>query len=195
MGPGSPTEYGYLDQLLREIKATLPPDVIQESLGVSIHNYFYQGQNPLERVRRIYQQTTNILGQMPIYITEAGLNQNRMRFYPDAVIRDETLRYLQMPIDDLPITVNNWWVIGNRAFRGPPLPEHVSVFEDFETSAWRKEADTITPVYDAVSRLAQQTRKERPVRARILSGVTTAKPRRDGMNLREHREMYGVART
>jgi hypothetical protein len=161
MGPGSPTEDGYLDRLLRDIKVTLPPDIIRESLGVCIHNYFSQGQDPLERVRRIYRQVTNILGQMPIYIGEAGLNQNRMHFYPDAVIRDETLRYLQMPLSDLPVLVNNWWLIGNRVFRGPPLPEHADVFEDFETSAWRKEAGKTTPVYDAVAKLAQPIRKER----------------------------------
>jgi hypothetical protein len=158
MGPGSPTEFTYLDALLKAIKATIPPDVIQESLGLCIHNYFYKGQDPLEKVRRIYQQTRNILGSLPIYITEAGLNQNRTRFYPDEVIRDETLRYGAMPVGDLPIKVNNWWVIGNRVFRGPPLPEHVTLFEDFETNAWRKEADTITLVYDAVSYLAQQMR-------------------------------------
>ena len=129
MGPGSPTEFAYLDQLLKQIKATLPADVIRESLGLGIHNYFYQGQNPLDRVRKIYQQTTNILGPLPIYIGEAGLNQNRTRFYSDAVIRDETLRYEQMPLGDLPIMMNNWWVIGNRAFRGPPLPEHATIFD------------------------------------------------------------------
>ncbi|MHB8644266.1 MAG: hypothetical protein ACYDAR_00595 [Thermomicrobiales bacterium] len=166
MGPGSPTEFGYLDNLLKAINATIPRDVIRESLGVCVHNYFYQGQNPLDRVRRIYQQTANILGPMPIYITEAGLFQNRTRFYADAVIRDETLRYLQMPLGDLPITVNNWWVIGNRAFRGPPLPEHVTVFEDFETYAWRKDGDKTTPVYDAVAHLAQERRKQRPVTVR-----------------------------
>lgn len=158
MGPGSPTEFAYLDTLLNEIKATIPPDVIEESLAVCIHNYFYQGQDPLERVRRIYQQTRNVLGNLPIYITEAGLNQNRTRFYSDEVIRDETLRYGQMPVGDLPIKVNNWWVIGNRAFRGPSLPEHVTLYEDFETNAWRKADDAITPVYAAVSRLAQQMR-------------------------------------
>lgn len=166
MGPGSPTEFAYLDTLLKAIKATIPSDVIQESLGLCIHNYFYQGQNPLERVRRIYQQTRDVLGSLPIYITEAGLNQNRMRFYPDEVIRDETLRYGEMPVGDLPIKVNNWWVIGNRAFRGPPLPEHVTLYEDFETNAWRKEADTLTPVYTAVSHLAQQMRAESRVTIR-----------------------------
>lgn len=168
MGPGSPTEFGYLDQLLKEIKTTVPPDIIRESLGVCIHNYFYQGQDPLERVRRIYQQTVKVLGPLPVYIMEAGLYQTRTRFYPDAVIRDETLRYAQMPLGDLPIVVNNWWVIGNRAFRGPPLPEHVTIFEDFETSAWRKAPDKIAPVYDAVSHLAQQTKKERVVTVRIF---------------------------
>lgn len=166
MGPGSPTEDAYLDRLLKDIKATIPRDVIEESLGVSVHNYFYQGQDPLERVRRIYQQTTNILGQLPIYITEAGLNQDRTRFYSDAVIRDETLRYLQIPLGDLPIEVNNWWVLGNRVFRGPPLPDHVAVFEDFETYAWRKEPGKTTPVYDAVSNLARQIKRERRMMAR-----------------------------
>lgn len=161
MAPGSPTEDAYLDRLLKDIKATLPPDVIRESLGLSVHNYVYPGQDPLERVRRIYRQATNILGRLPIYITEAGLNQDGMRSYSDAVIRDETLRYVQMPLGDLPIEVNNWWLIGNRVFRGPPLPEHVTVFEDFERYAWRKDADKITPVYDAVSRLAQRIKKER----------------------------------
>ena len=161
MAPGSPTEDAYLDRLLKDIKATLPPDVIRESLGLGVHNYVYPGQDPLERVRRIYRQTTNILGRLPIYITEAGLNQDGMRSYSDAVIRDETLRYVQMPLGDLPIEVNNWWLIGNRVFRGPPLPEHVTVFEDFERYAWRKDADKITPVYDAVSRLAQRIKKER----------------------------------
>lgn len=161
MAPGSPTEDGYLDRLLKDIKATLPPDVIRESLGLGVHNYFYPGQDPLERVRRIYRQATNILGRLPIYITEAGLNQDGMRSYSDAVIRDETLRYVQMPLGDLPIEVNNWWLIGNRVFRGPPLPEHVTVFEDFERYAWRKDADKITSVYDAVSRLAQRIKKER----------------------------------
>ena len=168
MGPGSPTEYAYLDQLLRAIAAIIPPDVIAESLGLAIHNYFYPGQNPLDRVRRIYQQATSILGWLPIYITEAGLNQNRARFYPDAVIRDETLRYARMPVGDLPILVNNWWVLGNRAFRGPPLPEHVAVYADFETSAWRKDADVITPVYDAVAQLAQPLRIERRGTSGIL---------------------------
>lgn len=168
MGPGSPTETAYLDQLLKNIKATIPPDVIRESLGLCIHNYFYKGQNPLDRVRRIYQQATNILGPLPIYIGEAGLNQDRTRFYPDEVIRDETLRYLQMPLGDLPIKVNNWWVIGNRAFRGPPLPEHVAVYDDFETNAWRKDGDKRTPVYDAVANLAQQQKKDRPVTVRTF---------------------------
>lgn len=167
MGPGSPTEFAYLDTLVRAIKVLIPPDVIRESLGVCIHNYFYEGQDPLERVRRIYQQTRNVLGSLPIYITEAGLNQNRARFYPDDVIRDETLRYGRMPVGDLPIAVNNWWVIGNRVFRGPPLPEHVTLYEDFETNAWRKEADTITPVYAAVSHLAQQMRAGSRVAASI----------------------------
>lgn len=168
MGPGSPTEFGYLDDLLKAISATIPPDVIRESLGLCVHNYFYQGQNPLDRVRRIYRQTANILGPLPIYITEAGLFQNRTRFYPDEVIRDETLRYLQMPVGDLPIKVNNWWVIGNRAFRGPPLPQHATVFEDFETYAWRKERDNTTPTYDAVAHLAQQMRKQRSVTVRVF---------------------------
>ncbi len=168
MGPGSPTEYTYLDQLLGEIKATVPPDVIEESLGLSIHNYFYQGQDPLDRVRRIYQQTTNILGPLPIYITEAGLYQTRTRFYPDEVIRDEIVRYVQLPLGDLPIKVNNWWVIGNRIFRGPPLPEHVTLFDDFETSAWRKASDTVTPIYAAVSNLAQPIRRANRERARIF---------------------------
>ena len=167
MGPGSPTEFAYLDTLVRAIKVLIPPDVIRESLGVCIHNYFYEGQDPLERVRRIYQQTRNVLGSLPIYITEAGLNQNRARFYPDDVIRDETLRYGRVPVGDLPIAVNNWWVIGNRVFRGPPLPEHVTLYEDFETNAWRKEADTITPVYAAVSHLAQQMRAGSRVAASI----------------------------
>jgi hypothetical protein len=167
MGPGSPTEYPYLDQLLRAIKATIPADVIEESLGLTIHNYFYQGQNPLDRVRRIYQQTTNILGPLPIYITEAGLYQTRTRFYPDDVIRDEIVRYVRMPLGDLPIRVNNWWVIGNRVFRGPPLPEHVTLFEDFETSAWRKEPDAVTPLYAAVSNLAQPLRRAMRERAGI----------------------------
>ena len=168
MAPGSPTEDGYLDGLLREIKATIPPDVIQESLGLSIHNYFYPGQDPLERVRKIYQQAKNILGPLPIYITEAGLNQDRTRFYPDTVIRDETLRYVKMPLGDLPIAVNNWWLIGNRVFRGPPLPEHATIFADFETYAWRKEPDSITPVYDAVSNFARQMNKGRVVTDRRM---------------------------
>ncbi len=161
MAPGSPTEDAYLDRLLKDIKATLPPDVIRESLGLGVHNYFYPGQDPLGRVRRVYRQATNILGRLPIYITEAGLNQDGMRSYSDAVIRDETLRYLQMPLGDLPIEVNNWWLIGNRVFRGVPLPEHVAIFEDFERYAWRKDAEKVTPVYDAVSRVAQDIKKER----------------------------------
>lgn len=168
MGPGSPTEFSYLDQLLKEIKATLPPDVIRESLGVCIHNYFYQGQDPLAKVRRIYQQSARVLGPLPVYIMEAGLFQTRTRAYPDEVIRDETLRYVRMPLGDLPIVVNNWWVIGNRAFRGPPLPEHVTIYEDFETSAWRKAPDIITPVYDAVSLLARQAKRERLGSVRIF---------------------------
>lgn len=167
MAPGSPTEDGYLDGLLRAIKATIPPDVIQESLGLAIHNYFSPGQDPLARVQRIYRQATNILGPLPIYITEAGLNQNRTHAYSDAVIRDETLRYLQLPLGGLPIEVNNWWLIGNSAFRGAPLPEHVAIFADFETYAWRKAADKITPVYDAVARLALPIIEERTATARI----------------------------
>lgn len=167
MAPGSPTEDAYLNRLLKDIKATIPPDVIRESLGLGVHNYFYPGQDPLERVRSIYQQATNILGRLPIYITEAGLNQDGMRSYSDAVIRDETLRYVQMPLGDLPIEVNNWWLIGNRVFRGAPLPEHVAIFEDFERYAWRKDADKITPVYDAVSRLAQRIKRERSATAGV----------------------------
>ncbi len=161
MAPGSPTEDEYLNRLLRDIRATIPPDVIRESLGLGVHNYYLPGQDPLERVRRIYQTATNLLGQIPIYITEAGLNQNQTPGYSDAVIRDETLRYVQMPLGELPIEVNNWWLIGNRVFRDKPLPEHAAVFAEFEMYAWRKGDNAITPVYDAVSRLSQSARKER----------------------------------
>lgn len=162
MGPGSPTEDAYLDRLLRAIAASLPPDVIRESVGLCIHNYYLPGQDPLARVRRIYRQASALLGPLPIYITEAGLNQDRTRFFPDAVIRDETLRYLALPLDDLPIRTNNWWLLGNRVFRGPPLPDHVAVYEDFETYAWRKAPDTVTPVYAAVARLAQSAPTPHP---------------------------------
>jgi hypothetical protein len=155
MAPGSPTEDGYLNQLLAAIARLLPPDVIRESLGLCIHNYYTPGQDPLARVQRIFRQASAIVGPLPIYITEAGLNQDRTRFYPDAVIRDEVLKYLGQPTDDLPIATNNWWLLGNRVFRGPPLPEHLAVFEDFETSAWRRAPDAVAPVYDAVARLAR----------------------------------------
>jgi hypothetical protein len=157
MAPGSPTEDAYLDRLLAAIKETVPPDMIRESLGLAVHNYFTPGQDPLARVLRIHRQASAILGPLPLYITEAGLDQDRLHFFPDAVIRDETLRYLQIPVGDLPIVVNNWWVLGNRVFRGPPLPEHVAVYDDFETSAWRKTINAVTPVYNAVARLARST--------------------------------------
>jgi hypothetical protein len=167
MAPGSPTEDDYLNRLLPAIKANLPADVIQESLGLCIHNYFTPGQDPLARVRRIYGQASAILGPLPIYITEAGLIQDRTRYYSDGVIRDETLRYLRLPVGDLPIMTNNWWVLGNRVFRGPPLPEHAEVYADFETSAWRKATDTVTPVYDAVARLVQSDTPAPSVRPTI----------------------------
>jgi hypothetical protein len=162
MAPGSPTEDEYLDRLLTAIREIIPPDVIRESLGLCIHNYFSPGEDPLARVRRIARQANAILGPLPLYITEAGLIQDRNHFYSDAVIRDETLRYLGQPVDDLPIRMNNWWLLGNRVFRGPPLPEHVAVYADFETYAWRKAPDAVTPVYDAVAQLTRSIERARP---------------------------------
>lgn len=162
MAPGSPTEDAYLARLLPAIKEAIPPDLIRASVGLCIHNYFTPGQDPLARVRRIYGQASAVLGPLPIYITEAGLNQNRMHFFPDTVIRDETLRYLAMPVDDLPIRTNNWWLLGNSVFRGPPLPEHLDVYQDFETYAWRKGPNAVTPVYDAVAQLTRTIDRTQP---------------------------------
>lgn len=126
-------------------------------LLLGLHAYIFdpEDKDPLKHVRERYKEAKKRLGDIPIYVTEAGLHHNEDTDYSQDVIAAATVNILNTSIpDDLPIEGYDIWVLSNYHQRPPSHWERRNkMLDNFEKAAFRQ-LDGVTPAYKLLAALA-----------------------------------------
>lgn len=155
------TTYDYLGGQLEEVRLHFSPEELREGFALGVHAYIFEpGEDPREHIFETERIAYQILGFYPdIYVTEAGLYQDKHRRFSERVTADEVLRLRKMKIYSFSrICSFDFWIAHTLAQIDPAERDAYKKLwhiQEFEKDSWRKE-DRLAEMYLAVASEVQK---------------------------------------
>ncbi len=130
----------YVDQMLQALAQTFDSGFIRKNIVIADNSYIFSpDQDPIEGIKKINDLVKKNLGvELPIYVTEGGLNMASERIFSDEVYAQTILKILDTPIpQDLQHILKSYcfWIYANEAQRTLDLKQQPW---DMELNAWVK---------------------------------------------------------
>ncbi len=153
--------YDYFAEQLEEIRLNFSGEELRKGFGLGVHAYIFEpGEDPREHIAETERIAYQVLGFYPdIYVTEAGIHQDKNTRFSEKVVADEVLRLRKLRILSFSrIRSFCFWIAHTLAQIDPSergiygKQWHI---QEYEKDAWRKE-DRLSEVYRAVEAEVQK---------------------------------------
>ncbi|GEM_PF-3896403 len=112
-GPGVIDDYIYLPEMLLELKNRIDLSLFKDNLALCLHRYILRRGDDdfIQGITSIYNSTVDILNMhLPVYVTEAGLYQDRKILYDETIVAAETVKILKLSLpSNIPVETIDLW--------------------------------------------------------------------------------------
>lgn len=112
-GPGVIDDYKYLPEMLSELKNRIDLSLFKDNLALCLHRYILRRGDDdfIQGISSIYSSAVDILGMhLPVYVTEAGLYQDRKIRYDETIVAAEIVKILKLSLpSNIPVETIGLW--------------------------------------------------------------------------------------